>query len=105
MYFCGNKIRGIMDFINFNYTKNIEMEKSYFQINYFVDGAINIRGIFSEKRYTELNLSESNLVLHYDDLIQKKGFKMLRKDRSYYKCQNAKTLLTKIDNQIKNRNL
>ena len=94
-----------MDFINFSYTKNIEMEKSYLQINYFVDGTINIRGIFSEKRYKELNLSKDKLVLHYDDLVQKKGFKMLRKDRTYYTCKNAKTLLTKINNQIKNRNL
>ena len=94
-----------MEFINFSYTKNIEMEKSYLQINYFVDGTINIRGIFSEKRYKELNLIENNLVVHYDDLVQKKGFKMLRKDRTYYTCKNAKTLLTKINNQIKNRNL
>ena len=92
-----------MEFINFSYTRNIEMEKSYFQINYFVDGAIKIRGIFTEKRYKELNLSQDNLVIHYNDLIQKKGFKMLRKDRSYYKCQNAKTLLTKIEKQIQNK--
>jgi len=89
-----------MDFINFIYTRNTDIKKSYFQINYFVDGAINIRGIFSQKRYTELNLSEDNLVVHYDELIQKKGFKMLRKDRSYYTCKNAKTLLTKIEKQI-----
>jgi len=94
-----------MEFINFSYTKNIEMEKSFFQINYFVDNTIKIRGIFSEKRYKELNLSKDKLVLHYDDLVQKKGFKMLRKDRTYYTCKNAKTLLTKINNQIKNRNL
>ncbi len=92
-----------MEFINFTYTKNIEMEKSYFQINYFVDGSIKIRGIFSQKRYTELNLSESNLVLHYDDLLLKKGFKMLRKDRTYYTCKNAKTLLTKIEKQINDK--
>ena len=89
-----------MDFINFSCSKNIDIKKSYFQINYFVDGSINIRGIFSEMRYKELNLSEYNLVLHYDELIQKKGFKMLRKDRSYYTCKNAKTLLTKIQKQI-----
>jgi len=89
-----------MEFINFIYSKNIEMEESYFQINYFVDGAIKIRGIFSEKRYKELNLSEDNLVLHYSDLVLKKGFKMLKRDRTYYTCKNAKTLLTKIEKQI-----
>jgi len=92
-----------MEFINFTYTRNTEIEKSYFQINHFVDGKIRIRGIFSEKRYLELNLSNDNLVIHYNDLIQKKGFKMLRKDRSYYTCKNAKTILNKIEKQIQNK--
>jgi len=92
-----------MEFTNFSFTRNIEMEKSYYQISYCADGAIRIRGIFSEKRYLELNLSNDNLVIHYDDLIQKKGFRMLKKDRNYYTCKNAKTILNKIEKQIQNK--
>jgi hypothetical protein len=90
-----------MEFIDFIFTRNTEIKESYFRTRNYVDGLIRIDAIFSEKRYSELNLSADKNVIHYNELIQKKGFRMLKKDRSYYTCINAKTLLSKIEKQIK----
>jgi len=90
-----------MELIDFIFTRNTEIKQCYFIIRNYVDGLIRIDAIFSEKRYLELNLSADKNVIHYNELIQKKGFRMLKKDRSHYTCVNPKTLLIKIEKQIK----